>query len=112
MGHGQERSRGDSRIRDWPDAEWRLLRRNDDPASEHSISAFGRDIDQPEQRLAFEPGTRRLTIGGGSRREEPPAATLAAVLDVLQAADGGFLAGGSLKRSCEVPILVTAFERR
>jgi len=29
MGHGAERSRGASRLRDWPDAEWRLVRQDD-----------------------------------------------------------------------------------
>jgi hypothetical protein len=31
MGHVTERSRGDSRIRDWP--EWRLVREDDEPSS-------------------------------------------------------------------------------
>jgi hypothetical protein len=34
MGHVGERFRGDSRLGDWPDAEWRLVRHDpDDPAS-------------------------------------------------------------------------------
>jgi hypothetical protein len=45
MGHGGERARGDSRLRDWPDAEWRLVRRDDDPASPRYITAYGRDVE-------------------------------------------------------------------
>ena len=31
MGHLGERARGDSRLRDWPDVEWRLVRQDDNP---------------------------------------------------------------------------------
>src|SRR5687767_4742892 len=44
MGHGNERSRGDSRIRDWPAAEWRMVRKTDNPASPRFITAFGRGV--------------------------------------------------------------------
>ena len=33
MGHAGERARGDSRLQDWPDATWRLVRLNDEPDS-------------------------------------------------------------------------------
>ena len=66
MGHSGERSRGDSRLRDWPDVEWRLVREDDNPASVRFLSAYGRDIDQPEQGLAYDATTRRLSIDGGS----------------------------------------------
>lgn len=73
MGHSGERSRGDSRLRDWPDAEWKLVRDKDsnDPASEDPrglryFSAFGRDVDHPETGLGFDPTTRHLTIGDGA----------------------------------------------
>ena len=66
MGHQGERSRGDSRLRDWPDVEWRLVRQDDEPSAPRFFSAYGRDVDAPEQRLAFDPVTRRLTIDGGS----------------------------------------------
>lgn len=69
MGHLAERSRGASRLRDWPDAEWRLVRQDDDPASPRYLLAFGRDVEVPESRLDFDPETRRLTVGGGSRRD-------------------------------------------
>jgi AAA domain len=78
MGHGPERSRGDSRIRDWPDAEWRLVysrAAGEDPDDEPDeraprfLSAFGRDVDQPEGMLEFDPITKTLTLVGGSRGE-------------------------------------------
>lgn len=80
MGHSGERSRGDSRIRDWPDVEWRMVRETDEPASARFVTAFGRDVDIPETQLAFDPTTRRLTLAGGSRRD---AAARSALFDVL-----------------------------
>jgi hypothetical protein len=69
MGHSGERSRGDSRIRDWPDVEWRLVRKDDDPASPRYFTAYGRDVDVAEVELGYDGVTRRLTIVGGSRRD-------------------------------------------
>ncbi|KAA9134841.1 ATP-binding protein [Microbacterium caowuchunii] len=69
MGHGGERSRGDSRILDWPDAIWKILREKpDDPDSPRYFSAFGRDVDVHETRLEFDAATRRLRAEGNSRR--------------------------------------------
>jgi hypothetical protein len=87
MGHGSERSRGDSRLRDWPDVEWRLVRQ--DPAdlgSPRYLTAYGRDVDQPEQRLAYDHQARRLTLSGGSRRDAAADAALDAVVDTIEAA--------------------------
>jgi hypothetical protein len=70
MGHTAERSRGDSRIRDWPDVEWRLVREDpDDPGSARYVSAYGRDVDIPESQLEHDPTTRHLIVLGGSRKE-------------------------------------------
>jgi hypothetical protein len=90
MGHNGERSRGASRLRDWPDAEWRLVREKPedpgeapDPAAARYFAAYGRDVDEPEQQLAYDPGVRRLTIGGGSRaqaRRELPTDDVVAVV--------------------------------
>ena len=85
MGHGGERARGDSRLRDWPDVEWRLVRQDDDPGSPRFFTAYGRDVDVPESQLEFEPQTRRLTIAGGSRRDVASSAALAAVVSALEA---------------------------
>jgi hypothetical protein len=68
MGHQGERARGASRLRDWPDAEWRLVRETEDPGSPRFLSAFGRDADVPECGLDFDPATRGLRIAGGSRK--------------------------------------------
>jgi hypothetical protein len=70
MGHSGERSRGDSRLLDWPDVTWKMVRKvEDDPSSERFFSAFGRDVDVPEGALSYDQGERRtLTMVGGSRR--------------------------------------------
>lgn len=77
MGHGAERSRGDSRLRDWPDAEWNLVRDKDDddptidnPAGARYFSAYGRDVDHAQTELTYDPDTRHLTIGAdaGTRK--------------------------------------------
>jgi hypothetical protein len=63
MGHTEERERGDSRIGDWPDVRWKLVQ------DEHGryVSAYGRDVDQPEVAYALDPATRRMAYVGGSR---------------------------------------------
>ena len=85
MGHTQERSRGDSRILDWPDAVWNLVREDpEDPASARYFKAFGRDVDYPESRLTFNAPDRRLSIGGGSRKTERRGAVETAVLEFVR----------------------------
>ena len=71
MGHVGERSRGDSRLIDWPDVTAKLVRQDDNPASPRYISAYGRDVDMPESRLEYDPLTRRLTVVGGPRATMP-----------------------------------------
>jgi len=84
MGHSGERSRGDSRILDWPDATWKLVRQEpDDPGSARYFSAFGRDVDQPEGRLEFDPLTRRLSLIGGSRKESAGEEVIEPLLELL-----------------------------
>jgi len=78
------RARGDSRFRDWPDAEWRLVRESEDPASTRFFSAFGRDVEVTEQRLDYDAVTRHLTIAGGSRRDQAAEQALDDVLALLQ----------------------------
>jgi len=70
MGHAGERSRGDSRIIDWPDATWKLVREN--PELENSpryFSAYGRDVFRAESLLEYNPQARRLTLKGGNRQD-------------------------------------------
>ncbi|WP_156685622.1 ATP-binding protein [Mycobacterium sp. Marseille-P9652] len=68
MGHSGERARGDSRLQDWPDAIWRLVREKDAPDSPVYFTAYGRDVDVPEGRLDFDADTRRLTYTDGTRQ--------------------------------------------
>jgi hypothetical protein len=88
MGHGGERSRGASRLRDWPDAEWRVIRGSDNPASPRYLSAFGRDVDLPESRLLFDPATRHLSLDGGSRVQTAATEAQDALLALLDTEDG------------------------
>lgn len=71
MGHNGERVRGASRLRDWPDVEWRLVREEEDgqpnPAAKRYFSAYGRDVDVSESALDYAGETRRLRLAGGSR---------------------------------------------
>ena len=90
MGHTGERSRGDSRIIDWPDATWKLVR--EDPENENSpryFSAYGRDVGQPESLLAFDPETRRLTLHGGNRKDAANERLSKPLLDLLRAHPDG-----------------------
>jgi hypothetical protein len=84
MGHSNERSRGDSRILDWPDALWKIVKENaEDHASARYFSAYGRDVDHPESRLAYDLDTRHLSLAGGSRRQSRTSQAEADVLDFV-----------------------------
>lgn len=88
MGHGAERSRGDSRILDWPDVTWKIIRSDkDDPSSSRYFSAFGRDVDVAEARLQYDPSTRHLTLEGGSRKDAARDDALPDVIDFLRTVD-------------------------
>lgn len=89
MGHTNERSRGDSRLEDWPDAKWKLVKEDaDDPNSTRFFAAFGRDVDQPEVRLGFDPANRHLRVDGGSRRQARASEVEAAVQLFVEANPG------------------------
>ena len=100
MGHAGERSRGDSRLRDWPDAEWRLVREqkgdNVDPSARRFFTAYGRDVDVAEQALEFDPATRHLSLVGGNRTDTQAADALLAVLAVL-AEPTGSMSGNAIE---------------
>lgn len=89
MGHSGERSRGDTRIRDWPDAEWQLIREVTD--SQHTaearrfFKAYGRDVHVPEGLLEYDEETRRVTLAGGGRRQTAAEGLITNVLDYLEA---------------------------
>ena len=85
MGHQGERSRGDSRILDWPDVLWRLVKdAEDDEAGSGQVrrylTAYGRDVDVPESLLGYDPATRRLSVAGGTRSDRKVNAAAADVL--------------------------------
>ena len=87
-GHGAERSRGDSRIRDWPDVEWTLVREKDEEGHEMAdgrrfFAAHGRDVDVPEGLLEYDAVTRRLRLAGGSRKETAADALIPELLEYL-----------------------------
>jgi hypothetical protein len=86
MGHANERARGDSRLQDWPDAIWRLVRETEEPDSARFFSAYGRDVDVPEGRLGFDRATRQLTYAAGSRSDAAAEAALGDVVKLIATA--------------------------
>lgn len=108
MGHNGERSRGASRLRDWPDVEWRLVRQDtEDPASPRYFSAYGRDVEVGESLLGYDPIRRRLTLSGGNRRQAAARDVLPAVLDLLASNPDGLS-----KRNIEKHLVEGAGEKR
>lgn len=96
MGHNGERSRGSSRIRDWPDAEWRLVRKDqENPSSQRFFTAYGRDVDVAETALEYDSLTRHLTLAGGSRVDAAARAVLADLVELL--IDNPGLSGRSIE---------------
>lgn len=85
MGHNGERSRGDSRILDWPDAVWKLVKDGDDESDTRRVyfTAYGRDVDQPEVLLSYEPTTRWLSAVGGSRKDTVVESVAVKVIDYI-----------------------------
>lgn len=112
MGHSGERSRGDSRIRDWPDVEWRLVRQADDdgaaePNAPRFFTAYGRDVDVAEGAITFDPNTRRLSYTAGSRKESAIVGAYDAVISLLAEATEP-LSG----RGIEEPLLAAGHSRK
>ena len=60
-----ERTRGSTALEDWPDSIVRLTK---DADGQRFLSAEGRDVDVPEDRLDYDPDTRRLTMTGSGGR--------------------------------------------
>jgi AAA domain len=83
-GWGGERSGGSSALEDWADSIATMTRDPDDQTT-RCLSAFGRDVEVSEDRLAFDAATRTLTLtGAGSRRQgRTERAVAAAENDVL-----------------------------
>lgn len=88
MGHQNERARGDSRLLDWPDALWKIIRDGEaDSETDGSLprffSAVGRDVDVAEGLLTFDATTRHLAYGGGNRRGHPARVAMPTLLALV-----------------------------
>lgn len=90
MGHAADRARGDSRLIDWPDVTWKMVRQRnaktnevDDPSAPRFFSAYGRDVEVAESQLSFEAERRTLTLSGGTRRESVSNAAVSTLYDLL-----------------------------
>ncbi|WP_411734217.1 AAA family ATPase [Paeniglutamicibacter sp.] len=92
MGHSGERARGDSGLLGGVDGTWKGVlqdpgdaSREVDPATAtRFFSAYGRDVNEPEQQLGGPP--ERMEIVGGSRKESSAEEAAQAVIDAIQAA--------------------------
>lgn len=94
IGHGGTRSRGDSRILDWPDAIWTLTK---DDADRRYFSAYGRDVDEPESLLDYDPLTRQLTLVGGSRQDAKALGAVGDVIGAVSKSDSGPMSGRAIE---------------
>jgi hypothetical protein len=97
MGHANERARGDSRLQDWPDAIWRLVREDDDPASPRYFTAYGRDVAVTEGRLSFDAATRHLRYAAGSRRDIKLDDAYVAIVELLAKTGEDGLSGNAIE---------------
>lgn len=91
MGHANNRSRGDSRILDWPDATWTLTRdkdADDETVRDVYFKALGRDVDEPARLLQYEAATRHLTLTTMSRSERASEPIVAEVIAYVEANPG------------------------
>lgn len=98
MGHSEERSRGDSRLLDWPDALWKLVREQNAEGGtvengDRFFSAIGRDVNVGESQLDWQPETRTLTICGGNRTEKRARSAIADLIEIMH--DESFVNGAS-----------------
>lgn len=94
MGHTGERSRGDTRIRDWPDVEWTLVREKPEEGEEPDANArryfkaYGRDVDWPESLLTYDIENRSLSLCGGSRKDTAIDEVIPDILGYLKVTPG------------------------
>jgi Bifunctional DNA primase/polymerase, N-terminal/AAA domain len=94
FGHTNERSRGASKLRGWPDAEWFLVReraKNGEeppPDAARFFLAEGRDVMVPETRLEYSASTRRLTVAGGNRVQHQATKNGPMVLEIVESNPG------------------------
>lgn len=105
MGHQNERARGDSRLLDWPDALWKIVRdgedTDDDGTRRRYFSALGRDVALPEGLLTFDAVTRHLTYGAGNRKGAAALAAMPELLAMVRAEPGALSKRAVETRLCE-----------
>lgn len=82
---GQERARGATRLDDWADVRWLLMK---DDEERRFFRATGRDVDMAEEQLGYDPLTRALTLAGGDRRWVKNRELEQRVLDYINANPG------------------------
>ena len=63
----QRRARGATRIDDWADHRWILVK--DDESNIREFEAIGRDVGVDPRAIEFEPSTRKMSLGTGSARQ-------------------------------------------
>lgn len=103
MGHQNERARGDSRLLDWPDALWKIVRGDDadDGTRRSYFSALGRDVDVAEGLLDYDAATRRQTYSGGSRKDSTALAAMPELMDLVRREPGTLSKNAAVKRLME-----------
>jgi hypothetical protein len=92
-GHAGQRSRGASRLLDEPDAIWTLTKGlGTDPDDDdllgstqpRFLSAYGRDVDHPEEGLDYDPDTGLLTFNGQNRSQTKTQGKVNHITDILK----------------------------
>ena len=92
-GHAGQRSRGASRLLDEPDAIWTLTKGlGTDPDDDEVLgstqprflTAYGRDVDKPEEGLDYDPDTGHLTYNGRNRSQTKNAGKLNHLIELLK----------------------------
>jgi hypothetical protein len=101
---GAEHVRGATRLDDWPDARWLLVKDEED---RRYFRASGRDVEVEEMQLGFVTATRQLhATGRGSRRMSGRDAIEAQILAVVEVNPGiGMNECASKVRSKRVTVL-------
>lgn len=99
MGHSGERARGDSRIIDWPDANWRLTLENpaDPNTSKRFIYANGRDVSVNSHVISLDMSTRRMTAKPAQKGEDIIEEALKVIESIL-ADKGEAMTGRNLEK--------------
>ena len=70
-GWNGERTRGASALEDWPDVIMTMTKDETESGNgARYLRAIGRDVDLDEDRLDFDPDTRRLTLAGVGNRKQ------------------------------------------